>query len=141
MYRDDSCAVCGESLPPDHFYCREHAAGVDDRLHEVGVLLHRVGDDLPRLVELLAAVAPETWDYLADVAGDEPTWPPQVTVRLRLQGDDVDVDVDPETGGVRVTLAAALPELLGAVSRGLAGADAARLAAACRVAEGANASH
>ncbi len=141
MYRDDRCAVCGESLPPDHFYCREHAAGVDDRLHDIGALLDRVGADLARLVDLLDTVAPESWDYLADAAGDEPAWPPPVGVTLRMHPDDVDVDVDAQPGGVRVALTAPLGELLAAVARGLDAADAARLAAACRTAEGANASH
>ncbi|MGH3665134.1 MAG: hypothetical protein ACRDU8_03400, partial [Egibacteraceae bacterium] len=102
MYRDDQCAVCGESLPPDHFYCREHAAQVDDRLHEIGALLACVTDDLPRLAELLEQVAGETWDWLAESQPDEPDWPPVGPVSLRVHADEVDVDVDTEPGRVRL---------------------------------------
>lgn len=143
MYRDDVCAVCGESLPPDHFYCREHAAYVDDRLREIGAVLARLEDDLPRLSALLGAVAPETWDYLAERQGaaDEPEWPPAVTLTLRTGADDVDVDVDREPGQVRVAVSAGLQAMVEALGQALAQGGVSELAAACRTADGANATH
>ena len=90
MYRDDLCAVCGESLPPDHLYCREHAAIVDDLLHEVGERLPRVVEDLERLAWLVQAIAPETWDFLAEDHPDDPLWPPSPTTTLRADGGEVD---------------------------------------------------
>ena len=64
MYRDDLCAVCGESLPPDHLYCREHAAIVDDLLHEAptaGRADVQVGDERDAdAVELLGQIPLET---------------------------------------------------------------------------------
>ena len=140
MYRDDECAVCGESLPPDHFYCREHAAGVDDRLHEIGDLFDRVAPDLVRLAELLSQVAGETWDYLAEQEADE-AWPPPALLRLGLHADDVNVDVDAQPGRVRLDLAVPLDHLLAAVVAGLDAAGVGRLAAACRQAHGLNATH
>lgn len=141
MYRDDTCAVCGESLPPDHFYCREHAAGVDDRLHEIGALLPRVSDDLARLAALLQQVAGETWDYLAEEQADDPLWPPVPDVALRADPEEVEVDVDSEPGLVRVRLGVPLADLLAALAGGLAADDWRRFAEACREAEGANATH
>ncbi len=143
MYRDDQCAVCGEALPPDHFYCREHAAGVDERLHEIGALVERVSHDVPRLTDLLDKVAPETWDWLADRISDdaEPMWPAQPPVDLVVHADEVDVDVDKEPGRVRIRLRTDLRTLLKVLDDGLRGADASRLTAACIGAEGANATH
>lgn len=139
MYRDDQCAVCGEALPPDHLYCREHAAEVDDRLHEIGALLPQVTRDLGRLAELLDGVAQETWDYLGEDEPDDPAWPPVPAVGLRADADAVDVDVDTEPGYVRVELRLALPALVSALAAGLEGFDA--FADAARHAEGANATH
>ena len=139
MYRDDTCAVCGESLPPDHFYCREHSAGVDDRLHEIGALLPRVAADVARLAALLGEVAEETWDYLAEDEPDDPAWPPVPEVALRADPEQVEVDVDSEPGLVRVRLAVPLADLLAALAGGMAPAE--RFAAACSDADGANATH
>ena len=133
--------MCGESLPPDHFYCREHSAGVDDRLHEIGALLRRVSTDVPRLAALLDQVAQETWDYLAEARPDEPDWPPALAFGVRAHPDDVDVDVDSEPGQVRVDLTLGLPALLAAVAAALAPPDIAQLAEAAAGAEGANATH
>ena len=141
MYRDDVCAVCGESLPPDHFYCREHAATVDDRLHEIGGLLLRLSDDLPRVAALLEGIAPPTWDYLAEGQPDDPAWPPTAHVDVTVHGDDVDVDVDTEPGRVRVQLDLSLAQLLATVAAALAGAGAGGVAAAAADAQGANATH
>ncbi|MGH8902402.1 MAG: hypothetical protein ACRDYA_12165 [Egibacteraceae bacterium] len=139
MYRDDACAVCGNSLPPDHFYCREHAAGVDDRLHELGTTLARWLDDLDRIVTLLAQVAPETWDYLAGIEADDPLWPPAPAVELRADPEEVTVDVDSEPGLVRVHLGVGLRPLLAALAE--ATGELRGIAAACEKAEGANATH
>jgi len=141
MYRDDVCAVCGESLPPDHFYCREHSVGVDDRLHEVGEVLPRLAGDLGRLHALLGQVAPETWDYLADEQGADLEWPPAPRLELRVDPDQVELDPDREPGYVRLRLDVPLPALLGALADGLRGPEFARLAAACAEARGANATH
>jgi len=141
VYRDDTCAVCGESLPPDHFYCREHAAGVDDRLHQIGALLARVGTDLTDLHRLLEQIAPETWDYLAEQQPDDPQWPPVPDVRLRADAEEVTVDVDSEPGYVRVTLSAPLVQLLEALAHELGREAWLRLAQAAAAAEGANATH
>jgi hypothetical protein len=141
MYRDDVCAVCGESLPPDHFYCREHAAGVDDRLHEIGSRLPRLLEELANLTELLDGVAEETWDYLAEDEPDDPIWPPVPTVLVRADAEDIDVDVDSEPGYVAVRLQLGLPALLAALAAGLDTEDLRRAAAACRAAEGANSTH
>jgi hypothetical protein len=141
MYRDDVCAVCGESLPPDHFYCREHAAGVDDRLHEIGALVPRLLDDLGRLSELLPGVAEETWDYLAEGEPDDPVWPPVPSIHLRADADEVDVDLDSEPGYVAVRLEVALTQLLSALQEGIDTPELRRTAAACAAAEGANSTH
>lgn len=141
MYRDDVCAVCGESLPPDHLYCREHAADVDERLHELGALLARAATDLPRLAELAGQIAHETYDWLAAAQPDDPDWPPCTEVQLRLDAEDVSVEVDPDPGMVRVTLRPSLPTLLAAVSEALQTGDMARFTAACAEADGANATH
>ena len=141
MYRDDTCAVCGESLPPDHFYCREHAATVDDRLHEIGALLPRVTSDAARLAQLLGEVAEETWDYLAELQPDDPDWPPVPPVDLTADADEIDVDVDSEPGYVRVQLRLAAGDLLRAVASGLATPDLERVARVAAGAEGANATH
>ena len=139
MYRDDACAVCGESLPPDHFYCREHAATVDERLHELGATLTRWLDDLNRILTLLGQVAPETWDYLAESEMDDPLWPPAPAVQLRADPEEVAVDVDTEPGLVRVHLSVSLHLLLTALAEGIK--DLRRMAAACEKAQGANATH
>jgi hypothetical protein len=139
MYRDDTCAVCGKSLPPDHFYCREHAAGVDDRLHDLGATLSRWLNDLDRVVTLLGQVAPETWDYLAEREPDDQLWPTAPTVELRADPEEITVDVDSEPGLVRVRLGVGLLPLLTALAE--ATSDLRRMAAACEKAEGANATH
>jgi hypothetical protein len=141
MYRDDVCATCGESLPPDHFYCREHAAEVDDRLHEIGELLPVALANLRRLQTLLDQVAQETWDYLAGAQPGDPLWPPVPEVQLRADPDAVDVDVDSEPGLVRVRLAVEPQALLGGVADGLDNETFRRFAAACADAAGANATH
>ncbi|MGH8885105.1 MAG: hypothetical protein ACRDYX_08035 [Egibacteraceae bacterium] len=139
MYRDDACAVCGESLPPDHFYCRDHAAGVDDRLHRLSAALTRWLDDLDRIVTLLGQVAPETWDYLAEGEADDPLWPPAPAVELRAEPEEVTIDVDSEPGLVRVRLGVGLITLLAALAE--ATGELRTMAAACEKAEGANATH
>lgn len=142
MYRDDICPVCGESLPPDHLYCREHAAEVDERLHEIGLLLARLRDDVPRLAVLLAEIAPETWDWLAEASGhDEAVWPPAPQIVVGVHADEVDVDVDTEPGRVRIDLATDLRRLLEALGAGLGDQDVGQAADACRSAEGAGATH
>ena len=141
MYRDDTCAVCGESLPPDHFYCREHSLTVDDRLHEIGDLLARIGEDLPRLALLLDQVAQETWDYLAEGTQDEPDWPPVANLLARAHPDDVDVDVDSEPGQVRVRLDLPLPRLIADLADVLNRSGITELTDACHAAQGANATH
>jgi hypothetical protein len=141
MYRDDVCAVCGESLPPDHFYCREHAATVDDRLREIGDLLPRVAADAERLALLLSQVAEETWDYLAEDQPDDPVWPPVPSLRVLADADDIDVDVDSEPGMVRVDLRVPASQVLDALGGALDTPDFAALAAACAAADGANATH
>lgn len=141
MYRDDACAVCGESLPPDHFYCRDHAATVDDRLHELGALLPRVRADLMRLAELLDQTAEQTWDYLAEQQPDDPDWPPVADVVLAADADEVSVDVDSEPGYVQVRLQLALSRLLSGLTAGLADPAWERVASAAGQAEGANATH
>lgn len=141
MYRDDVCAVCGESLPPDHLYCREHAAIVDDLLHEVGQRLPRLLDDLGRVAELVDSIAPETWDWLAEQHPDDPLWPPTPTTTLRADGGDVDVDVDSEPGMVTVSVSQALAATLRAVREGLDAAGVAAMAQAAADAEGAGATH
>jgi hypothetical protein len=141
MYRDDVCAVCGESLPPDHFYCREHAATVDQRLHEIAGLLDGVREDVARLAGLVGEVAGETWDYLAEAQPDDPAWPPAPQLALRVLPEEIDVDVDPEGAYVRVDVRAPLHQLLGALSAALDDRRLQRLSAACRHVEGANATH
>jgi hypothetical protein len=141
MYRDDLCAVCGESLPPDHLYCREHAAEVDDRLHEIGTLLERMRTDLPRLAALLEGIAEETYDWLAEDEPEDPEWPPADEVALRLDPEDLEVDVDTEPGYVRVILRPPLAALLAQTAAVLSSGEAERFARACAEAEGANATH
>ncbi|MBA2316421.1 MAG: hypothetical protein H0V93_01340 [Euzebyales bacterium] len=141
IYRDDVCAVCGESLPPDHIYCREHAATVDDRLHEIAALVPRVLDDLGRLATLLCQVADETWDYVAEQDPAEPEWPPVPHVTVHADGDAVNVDVGGEPGMVRVDLDVALPVLLRALVAGVDTDELRRMAARCAEVEGANATH
>jgi hypothetical protein len=141
MYRDDTCAVCGESLPPDHFYCREHGAQVDDRLHELGALLARLIADTATAAALTGGVAQETWDWLAEAEPDDPDWPVAGVLRLSADADQIAVDVDTEPGCVRVELRLPLATLLAAVAGALDGPELARLAAAATTAEGANATH
>ncbi len=140
MYRDDTCAVCGESLPPDHFYCREHAADVDDRLHRIAEVLPALRSELDDAHALLTGIAEETWDYVAENDPRDPEWPPTAGLTLRLDPAQVDVDVDSEPGYVRVALQLPLADLLDAALRGLAAADEPFLGA-CRDAGGANATH
>lgn len=141
MYRDDVCAVCGEALPPDHFYCREHAATVDDRLHEISELVRRLGDDTSRLARLLTEVADETWDYLAEHEPDDPSWPPRATLQLRTDADDVSVDVDSEPGLVRIEMVVPAHLVLAALTDDFTGDEWQRLAGAAARAQGANATH
>lgn len=141
MYRDDECAVCGESLPPDHLYCREHGAEVDDRLHAIAALLTRMAEDVPRLAELLDQVAGETYDWLTEAHDPDADWPPAPPLELRVDPEDVDVDLDSEPGYVRVEIRPRLAELLGALDAALRKADAGAFAQACARAEGANATH
>ena len=141
MYRDDVCAVCGESLPPDHFYCRDHAATVDDRMHEIGELLPRVTADAERLATLLSHVAEATWDYLAEQQPDDPLWPPIPELLVRADADEVDVDVDSEPGYVQARLRLPLAKLLEAVANSLSNAEMQRVATTSAACEGANATH
>lgn len=141
MYRDDTCAVCGESLPPDHFYCREHGATVDQRLHEIGMLLPRVTADLAALAELLDGIAEETWDYLAELQDDDPQWPPAPAVDVRADADQISVDVDSEPGYVSVRLSTDAPMLLRALASGIGDEQWQRLARAAAQVEGADATH
>ena len=141
MYRDDECAVCGAALPPDHVYCREHAAEVDDRLHRVGELLGRVLDDLAQLARLLDEIAPATWDWLSDEAGDAAEWLPPLALRLHVHADQLDVDVDSEPGRVRLDLEADLPAWCGATVTAMEGASLRRVAQACMEATGADAAY
>lgn len=141
MYRDDQCAVCGAALPPDHVYCREHAAQVDDRLHRIGALLDRVLDDLPQLERLLAEVAPETWDWLADGAAVDADWPPALPLRLLLHADAFDVDVDSEPGQVRVRLETDLRTWSQVTGAAMDEVGLRRVAQACGKAAGADAAY
>jgi hypothetical protein len=141
VYRDDQCAVCGESLPPDHVYCREHAAEVDDRLHRIGALLDRVLDDLPELTQLLGEVAPETWDWLADEVGDDDDWLPPLAVRMQVHADQLDVDVDSEPGRVRLDVEADLLQWCAAGTAAMDAAGLRRVAQACVKATGADAAY
>lgn len=141
MYRDDECAVCGVALPPDHVYCREHAAEVDDRLHEIGERLPRMLDDLAALGRLIDQVAPDTWEYLSDRMCRDEAWPPPVVLTLRLHADQVDVDVDTEPGRVRIALEPELATWMQASSAALEAADVRSLTRACVDAEGAGAAY
>jgi hypothetical protein len=141
VYRDDQCAVCGAALPPDHVYCREHAAEVDDRLHRIGATLTRVLDDLPELAQLIGEIAPETWEWLSDEVGADDEWPPALGVHLQLHADQVDVDVDREPGRVRVDLATELRDWVDAAAGAMERADLRRVARACADASGADAAY
>jgi hypothetical protein len=141
VYRDDQCAVCGAALPPDHVYCREHAAEVDDRLHRIGATLDRVLDDLFELARLLSEIAPETWEWLSDESGDTDEWPPALDLRLRLHADQVDVDVDSEPGRVRVELDTELLDWARAAADAMERATLRRVAQACAEAKGADAAY
>lgn len=145
MYRDDVCAVCGESLPPDHLYCREHAAQVDDLLHEIGDRVPALLADLARLADLVSSIHPETWDYLAEQHAededDEPVWPPASLLTLHADGGDVDVDVDTEPGMVTVEVRTALADLLRAVATTIETSGAPAMAAAASEARDAGATH
>jgi hypothetical protein len=141
VYRDDQCAVCGAALPPDHVYCREHAAEVDDRLHRAGELLGRVIDDLPQLARLLDEIAPATWDWLSDEAGDMAEWLPPLALRLHVHADQLDVDVDSEPGRVRLDLEADLPTWCRATVTAMDDASLQRVAQACMEATGADAAY
>jgi|GEM_PF-3492459 len=141
MYRDDTCAVCGESLPPDHLYCREHAATVDQRLHEIAELLPRVTGDAERLAALLDGVHEETWAYLAEAQADDPDWPPTPVVHVAADAEDVDIDVDTEPGMVRVRLQVRAAAVLAAVADALNDDRFGRFAKAVAEARGLNATH
>ncbi|WP_370324089.1 hypothetical protein [Euzebya sp.] len=141
MYRDDVCAVCGESLPPDHLYCREHAAVVDELLHDIGERLPRLADDLRAVADLVAKIHPETWDYLSEDHPDEPLWPPRPELVTTTDGADLDVDVDSEPGRVTVSVRNDLAALLGDLAAALARTTVADMAAAARDVEGAGATH
>ena len=141
MYRDDTCAVCGESLPPDHFYCREHGATVDERLREIGELLPRIAADLDRAGLLLEQVAQETWDYLSEQQPDDPQWPPAPAIALHADAEEIDVDVDSEPGFVSVRLSTATSTVLRAVAAALHDEHWRRVAAVAADAEGMNATH
>lgn len=141
MYRDDTCATCGASLPPDHLYCREHAAEVDQRLHELGERLPRLVEDLDAVTRLLGELAEETYEYVAEDEPDDPAWPPRPDVTVRAEAEDLHVDVDSEPGYVDARLTADLPTLLGAVRDGLPAGELRRFAHACAQAQGAGATH
>jgi hypothetical protein len=141
VYRDDQCAVCGAALPPDHVYCREHAGEVDDRLHEIGALLHRLADDVPALTRLLGQVAPETWEWLSDSMDVDEQWPPPLPVRLRLHADQVEVDVASEPGQVLVDLEVDLRTWCDALREAMNATDLRTLAQACAQATGAGAAY
>jgi hypothetical protein len=141
VYRDDTCAVCGESLPPDHFYCREHGATVDERLHTIGALLPRVTEDLATLAELRDGIAEETWDYVAEQQDDDPQWPPAPVVAIRADAEEIDVDVDSEPGYVSVRLSTDAATIARDLAAGLDSEQWRRLAAATATAEGADATH
>ena len=141
MYRDDTCAVCGESLPPDHFYCREHAATVDDRLHEIGRLLPEVTQSVARLGELMSSIAQETWDYLAEQDAEDPDWPLRPEIVLRPDAEDITVDVDNDPGYVAVHMTAPLPDVLRAVAEALTPQQWRAFADAAANASGTNATH
>jgi hypothetical protein len=141
VYRDDECAVCGAALPPDHVYCREHAAEVDDRLHRVGELLGRVLDDLPQLAQLLDEIAPETWEWLSDDAGATAGWLPPLALRLQVHADQLDVDVDSEPGRVRLDVEADLSAWCRTTVAAMDAASLRRVARACTEAMGADAAY
>lgn len=141
MYRDDVCAVCGESLPPDHFYCRRHGAEVDARLHAIADHLPTVQRSAADAARLLRGVAEETWDYVAESQDDDADWPPRATVTWTVDTEAVEVDVDEEPGMVRVQIAVDLPELLETVAGALAEAQRRGFVAACADVEGADATH
>lgn len=141
MYRDDLCAVCGESLPPDHLYCREHAAVVDDLLHEIGWRLPRLAEDLKRTAELVSQIHGDTWDYLSEQRPEEPQWPPPLRLVTTADGEDLDVDVDSEPGKVTVTLHGRLATLLADLAAAVSDPAVADMASAARAAEGAGATH
>lgn len=141
MYRDDECAVCGTALPPDHAYCREHAGQVDDRLHQIGELLDRVLDDLPRLARLLGEIAPETWDWLSDDSGADDDWPPPLELGLQLHADEFEVDVDSEPGRVRLDIETALATWCRSTVSAMDSAGLREVARACAHARGADAAY
>lgn len=141
MYRDDTCAVCDESLPPDHFYCRDHAAEVDDRLHAIAESVGQVRESAAAAAQIVARIAEQTWDWLAARDPSDPTWPPAPEVALRVPPEQIEVDVDAEPGLVRATLRLPVPDLLAAVAAGLDDADVRRWLDASAAAEGLNATH
>ncbi len=141
MYRDDECAVCGAALPPDHVYCRAHAAEVDDRLHRIGELLGRVLVDLPQLARLLDEIAPETWEWLSDEVGDTAEWLPPLPLQLQVHADQLDVDVDSEPGRVRLDIEADLPAWCRTTVAAMDDAELRRVARACVEATGADAAY
>lgn len=141
MYRDDTCATCGVALPPDHLYCREHAAEVDQRLHELGQRLPRLLDDLDAVARLLGSLAEETYEYVAEDEADDPAWPPRPDVTVRANAEELDVDVDSEPGYVSARLTTDLLTLLRAVNAGLPAGELRRFATTCAHTTGAGATH
>jgi hypothetical protein len=133
--------VCGVALPPDHVYCREHAGEVDDRLHQIGVLLHRLANDVPALTRLLDQVAPETWEWLSDSMGTDEQWPPPLPLQLRLHADQVEVDVASEPGQVLVDLEIDLRTWCDALREAMDATDLRVVAEACAQATGAGAAY
>ena len=141
MYRDDTCAMCGESLPPDHLYCREHAATVDDRLHDIAALLPRVTEDVARLAALLSSIHEETWEFLAEAEPENPEWPPNPLVSVTADAEDIDIDVDTEPGMVQVRMQVPAATVLAAVAGALDQERFARFAEVIAKAHGLNATH
>jgi hypothetical protein len=122
-------------------YCREHAGEVDDRLHQIGALLHRLTQDVPALTRLLGQVAPETWEWLSDSMGVDEDWPPALPVRLRLHADQVEVDVASEPGQVLVDLDVDLRTWCDALREAMDKTDLRTVAQACAQATGAGAAY
>lgn len=141
MYRDDTCPSCGESLPPDHLYCREHSVDVDDRLHALGTALVEAADQLAEAARLIATIHPDTFDYLAEDEPDDPEWPPRAGLHLAADAEELDVDVDAEPGRVAVRVDTPLAELLAAAAATVGTPDLRRFADACTRAAGTNVTH
>lgn len=141
VYRDDRCAVCGEALPPDHFYCAEHGATVDDRLRALGSGLGRLLEALRASAALAPGIAEQTWAWLEECDGADGDWPPAPAVAATAEAEDIDVDVASDPGKVTLDLRLPLPELLAALAAALDTPDLHRLAAHLAAADGADATH